>query len=468
MTTSTTSTTKPLAGLAAATLLGLATLTTPHPVQAQNALGCAWPLTISPSGSGNVLAPDDMARYWMMPFPAGRTTMTIQGDFPRARYFSFVAYDTHAAGRPIGAAGRLNDSMLVPDEGVAGPPASVRGHGRAARGAAGAAAPSATYTLKISRDPEVASQDNGILVSAHEAWVALRMYVPAPDAALSGHGASGGVPLPTIALDDDAPLATCPPPSPNDGNTHHPVRSANRLEDMRAFLERLFPPGFDIRQPVDDDTAATGRLWFAPPRDPTPLLLPNPDNKYILMTPGPYQPGRVIVLRARAPVAAGNGAGATTPPGRGGQEDLRYWSVCNNDFALPLSTVRCLPDLATEVQGQHFTLVISDDLRRPDWLRPGINWLPWGDPQFPKLIFFRHMLAAPDFTGAVQQVVAGCPDACLHPEAVFEFTLPDLPSRAVFNQAGPAVQSLMGDHYPVAAWCDLGTFERGGWMACLR
>jgi hypothetical protein len=450
--------------LAARALLSLAALTTTGHTLAQNALGCAWPLTISPSGSGNVLAPDDMARYWMMPFPADRTTMTIRGDFPHARYFSFVAYDTDSAGRPVGAAGRLNDSMIIPDQGTTSPPSAVRGKGRAARGAA---SPAGSYTLTISRDPVVAAQDNGIQVSPNEAWVALRIYVPAPDAALSGHAVSGSVPLPTIAFDGDAPLASCPPPSSNDGNPYHPVRSANRLEDMRAFLGLLFPPGFDIRQPVDYDNVAEGRLWFAPPREPPPLLLPNPDNKYILMTPGPYQPGRVIVLRARAPLAAGTGAGATVPPGRAGREELRYWSVCNNDFALPLSTVQCLSDFATDVQGQHFTLVISDDLRRPDWLRPGVNWLPWGDPQYPKLIFFRHMLPSPDFSGAVQQVVAGCPDACVHPDAVFEFTLPDLPSRSVFAQAGPRVQSLMGEHYPVAAWCDKSAFERGGWRACL-
>ena len=77
------------------------------------------------------------------------------------------------------------------------------------------------------------------------------------------------------------------------------------------------------------------------------------------------------------------------------------------------------------------------------------------------------MLPADDFPHAVQRVVDGCPDSCVNNDAVFDFTLPDLPSRAAISAAGPAVQRIMGEYYPVAAWCDRATFERGGWQACL-
>ena len=73
--------------------------------------------------------------------------------------------------------------------------------------------------------------------------------------------------------------------------------------------------------------------------------------------------------------------------------DMRYWSLCNNDLALPISVVNCAADLTTSLQGGDYTIVISDDLLRPDWLRPNINWLPWGDKQYPKLIMFRNMLS---------------------------------------------------------------------------
>ena len=125
---------KPLKHLLAAGLYGLAglaALASASTALAQNALNCAWPLTVSPSGSGNYLAPDDQARYWMMPMPAGIRTLTLRGAYPNARYFSFVAYDGNASGRPVGPAGDLYDSTIVPDGTGATPDVA---------GAAGAAA----------------------------------------------------------------------------------------------------------------------------------------------------------------------------------------------------------------------------------------------------------------------------------------------------------------------------------------
>jgi hypothetical protein len=411
--------------------------------QAQNLNRCAWPLTLSPNGSGNFLAPDDGARYWVMPFEKTYRTMRIQGRSPSARYFSFVAYSGDAAGRPIETTGALFDGSIVPESG----------------------GPNPAYSVLVSRDPAVSGRTNGLAVGLNDAWVVLRIYAPAPDPTLSGRVASGSVPLPTVTLDDGPPLTQCPPPSPVDGNTWHPVRSVNKLDDLRAFLGLMFPPGFDIRQPTDFEQVSNARVWFAPPRVPPILLFPNPHNKYILTTPGPYQPGRVLVIRARAPSVADRGhPGRSSAP----MADLRYWSMCNNDFALPIAVVRCVSDQNVVLEGGHFTVVISDDLGRPSWLRPGINWLPWGDEQYPKLIFFRHLLAADSFPYSIQQVVRGCPASCLNNDAVFDFTLPDLPRRALIDAAGPAVQRVMGEYYPVAAWCDKAVFERGGWQACLR
>ena len=416
-------------------------------VLAQNAKNCAWPLGLSPSGSGNFLAPDDAARYWAMPFPKAHRTMKIQGNFPNARYFSFVAYSGDASGRPVDTTGSRHDATITPD---------------------GARGGSPSYTVRVSRDPSVSGATNGIAVTDNDAWVVLRIYAPAPDPTQSGQALSGGVPLPAISFDEGQPLAACPPPSPVDGQVWHPVRSVNKLEDLRAFFGLIFPPGFDINQPTDFDEMLGGRLWFSPPRVPPILLFPNPDNKYILTTPGPYQRGRIVVIRAKAPEVAerrkGHGFGAR---GKGQGADMRYWSLCNNDFALPISSVGCISDLTAKLEGGWFTVVISDDMSRPEWLRPGVNWLPWGDEQYPKLVFFRHLLASDDFPHSIQQVVKGCPASCLNDDAVFDFTLPDLPRRSVINAAGPATQRIMSEYYPVAAWCDKSTFERGGWQACL-
>ena len=441
---------KLLRNILAGTAMALAALAGSEGAQAQNMNNCAWPLILSPWGSGNFLAPDDAARYWVMPFPKAYRTMKIQGRFPNARYFSFVAYSGDANGRPTETTGSRHDTTITPD------------------GAGG----QSSYTVRVSRDPSVSGAANGMAVTANDAWVVLRIYAPKPDPALSGHALSGGTPLPTVSFDETQPLAACPSPSPADGQGWHPVRSVNKLEDLRAFFGLIFPSGFDINQPTDFDEPPSGRLWFSPPRVPPILLFPNPDNKYIMTSPGPYQRGRVIVIRAKAPQVSDRQAGRDLRwHGRGqgiGQgADMRYWSMCNNDFALPLGVVGCVSDLTAKLEGGWYTVVISDDLSRPDWLRPDVNWVPWGDEQYPKLIFFRNLLASDTFAHSVQQVVKGCPANCLNNDAVFDFTLPDLPRRTLINAAGPTVQRLMGDYYPVATWCDKATFERGGWQACL-
>lgn len=43
-----------------------------------------------------------------------------------------------------------------------------------------------------------------------------------------------------------------------------------------------------------------------------------------------------------------------------------------------------------------------------------------------------------------------------------------MPERADIDAAGMCIQEVMGDYYPVAAWCDRLTFVTGGWRACMR
>jgi hypothetical protein len=127
---------------------------------------------------------------------------------------------------------------------------------------------------------------------------------------------------------------------------------------------------------------------------------------------------------------------------------------------LPVTVVGCKVDLTTEVEGDYYTIVISDDLQRPDWLRPNINWLPWGDEQYFKVVFLRNMLPAANFPYSIQTaaIAHGC---------TFNFDFPTLPPRDDVDTAGQCAQQWMGDFYPVAAWCDKATFIAGGFRACL-
>jgi hypothetical protein len=426
-------------------LMTLAFLLDPHVVRAQdfNSRGCAWPLELSPEGSGNVQGPDGAARYWLMPFDIQYETMTIKGTYPNIRYFSFAAYETIA----YDAANNTNqgfnlvehhpyDAQIAPDSGSTNPFVPPGGG-------------NGTYTVVISRtDP---SSGNTIGVSAGLVWVVLRMYVANADPSLSGQSLMGGVPLPTITLTDksgaDTQLEACFP--------------INKWSEISAFAQFLFPPDVDLS--IDEGTPTSDRLWFASPLNPPSILWPNPDNKYMMMWPGDnYQPGRIIVIHGKAPGFPDSFQGSPIwEPSRGFRTvDMRYWALCEQNFAPPLPLIDCVTDLTARLEGGDYTIVISDDRQRPDWLRPNVNWLPYGDEQYPKFVVFRNMLPAPDFPYAIQNAwAAGC---------TFDLAFPNLPDRKALDDQGPCAQQVMGDYYPVAVWCDKSTFVHGGWQACVN
>lgn len=414
-------------------LMALAFVINPGLAHAQNERDCAWPIELSPEGFSNITGPDDLARYWVMPFDR-YDQLTIKGTYPNARYFSFTAYDTNYLNMPAGVAGSLHDAQIAPDSGAN--PFVTPG------------TDSGTYTVVIARDGQTSG--NTINVSTDFGWVLLRVYVPDPDLALTGNTLSGGVPLPTIAATENGETRELQPCSP-----------VNKLGDLRAFLADFFPPGLDIIG--GEGTPSTDRLWFGAPTAPPPVLMPNPDNKYIITFPGDqYQPGRIIVIHGKAPSApgtSGNPQARAAPPDLR-TADVRYWSVCVTNLALPVSAVGCTADPTASLQGGDYTIVISNDLQRPDWLRPNVNWIPWGDEGYPKVVFFRNMLPATNFPYAIQDAIAaGC---------TFDFDFPTLPARGVVDTAAKCAQGVMGDYYPVAAWCDRSTFVHGGWRACIK
>jgi len=417
-------------------LMALALLTNPDVLRAQNSRGCAWPIEVSPEGFGNLLAPDDLARYWIIPFDT-YDTMTIKGAYPKARYFSFTVYDTYSNKATKDAAGNLYDAQIAPDPGSNNPfvqPGARNG----------------TYTVTIARN--VASQGNTIGFSTAFAWVALRLYVADSDPTESGQALMGSVPLPSIAVTTNGTSQELQPCSP-----------INKLPDLTAFTQDAFPTGFDIQG--TEGTPSSDRLWFAAPTTPPPVLMPNPNNKYMVMFPGDqYQPGRVIVIRGKAPGFPGTFGGwpIWVPSWDSRTVDVRYWSVCNTDLALPVSDVGCASDLSTRLDDGYYTIVISDDLLRPAWVKDDATWLRWGDEQYPKLVFFRNMLPSPNFHYAIQNAIAP-PYSC-----TFDFDFPTLPERGVVDTKGQCAQQVMKDYYPVAAWCDKSTYIAGGARACLE
>ena len=407
---------------------------------------CAWPIEFSPEGSGNFLGPDDQARYWVMPFDTSESnSMKIEGSYPNARYFSFVVYNGGSNNAPLSVAGHKYDSIIIPNAG------SV-----------------SSYTLCVARSGAKSKCLNynsiGNVAQSTLAYVALRIYVPSADKTLSGQALMGGQPLPKISLSSSGsagfqslqacPLTTDAPDQPDPTTHYYYDKSVNKLSDLSLLYQLLFEqsPGFDIYTPGDYYNVAGDRLWFAPPKESPIVLLPNPNNKYIVMQPGPYQSGRIIVIHGKAPSFPDTYDGLPNPSGAADGVNMRYWSICNNDFALPVSVVRCMDDQAAVVQGGYYTIVISDDLLIPNWLQPNVNWLPWGDEQYPKLVFMRNMVpvtrndtnyttAEVPFPYAIQWVVQGCPGNCVHKDAVidFTFTLCSAPGKDYCCRAqGPA------------------------------
>jgi len=411
-----------------------------------NSQNCAWPLIFSPEGSGNIQGPDGAARYWIMPFDTQYDTMTIKGTYPNVRFFSFTAYETidydavHNTNNGFNLVkDHLYDAQIRPDKGSVNP-FVVPG------------APNGTYTVVFSRTGSTSG--NTIKIASAPpvlTWIVLRMYVSGDDPSLSGQSLMGGVPLPAMTLAGKAgskPLDTCWP--------------INRWPDISSMGQFLFPPDSELI--VDEGTPTSDRLWFASPKNPPSILWPNPDGKYLMMWPGErYQPGRIMVIRGKAPRFPG--ASEHSPMwarSRGHRDaDVRYWALCHQNFAAPLPLIGCVTDLTARLEGGDYTIVISDDRQRPDWLRPDVDWLPYGDEQYPKFVVYRHMLPAADFHHSIQDVWNYKSNAC-----TFELNFPAVPDRKALDDKGPCAKVIMGAYYPDAFWCDKATFVHGGWRAC--
>ena len=416
-----------------------------NPGHAQNSRGCAWPITASQEGAGNILLPETFERYYMTNFDVSLQEMTIKGTFPSARFFSFVAYNApetapnETGRRPdrlsVSLADHLYDQQIAPDPGSGVNPFVQSG-------------PPGTYTITLSRIRPTGG--NVIHVGPDFVWVAFRVYVPSENTLENGVNLFGNVPLPSVFVGNQQ-IAQCFP--------------IQKFDDVVA----LFPDGFDLKG--SEGTPKDNRLWFAAPENPPPQLFPNPDNKYLAMLPGDhYQPDRIIVIHGKAPGTPFTFDGSPiSQPAHGFRTvDLRYWPLCNNDFVSPIPVVQCTGDLTTELQAGFYTVVISDDLLRPDWLRPHDTWLPYGDEGYPKLVLLRNMLPSLTFTHAVQNTLANCPlpgqNLC-----TFSFDdFPNTPSRDAIDKAGENAQKVMGDYYPVAVWCDKATYQAGGSQACIK
>ena len=321
----------------------------PVSVDALDSRTCAWP-TVASKGTSNIAYPDTAATYWVTPFRlAAGQSLSVEGRFPDARYASFITYDPKGDPEAV-----LTDVDLDPIGGGANPFATD--------------APSGGRYAS----PLEASGTGSIIY---------RVYLGRP-----ASDPTGGVGLPRIVVHEADGSSRSVGPCPR------PTRSerAGRLVDRYG--------------PATDKVAPPTPVFLRPAGDGANLY-PNPDNTYVA-TILHHEPGRVAVIRGRAPTFPDTGAGQSVA----GDHQVRYWSLCSNEYRKPYPVSACVADqdVALADDGT-YTVVVSTTEDRPAnaTTADGVTWLPWGSTKVDVLLLLRQMLPATSFPQAAAKVPPG-------------------------------------------------------------
>lgn len=384
---------------AAALLLGAA------PAGALPVSACGWPLKADPDLL-NIAWPDQSAEYWAAPFYAAPgSTMTITGDFPLARYMSFHLYE---GSFPVDA---VTDFQIEP---TSGKNPYVAGNARALGGTyvlhvaygqrPAHPAPNTLYAASLNGEPNVA----GVIL--------YRLYLAQGDT-------TGGVPLPTIQYTRTTGDSALPCPDTtavDNGMVNQAIQSSSLpVEWPSQVPPTSSAPTWGISRSGASPTSAgpvtvnSGNPFFA-----------NFDNVYLSLDA--YRDrGDVVAFRAKAPSFADTARASMMPTAQ-----LRYWSVCSNDFPTT-RYVACTPDQDIRLDADgYFTVVLSDAAHRPTNLLPTDNWLPAG-PYPDIFVLYRQML----------------------PESSFSQAIAFAPSAA-------AASETMGAYYPDTVICTTSAFDK--------
>ena len=371
--------------------------------QSNAGVSCAWG-NVSNGDLLNVAYPDASATYFTTKYQlTPGQQMILSGTYPFARYMSLHTYTLTGA-----AVDHLADVSIAADAGSDNPFTNA---------AASTDPAQRRWTVSISADtsPGSGTSYNALAAGSAPGSVAngsviLRVYVPDTAGDLQG-----GVALPAMAIRNIdgtvTPVPTCAGPTP-DGSVIDLINTFGPATDVPA----TDPPVF--KRPV----TVVG-------------LYPNQDNAYLAAIAG-YQPGKVVVIRGKSPTTPDtrNGVSPTVP------SQLRYWSLCSNEYRKPYPVTDCGFDHQIPVDANGFyTVVISTVAERPAnaLIGNGVYWLNWGNTSVDMVIGMRHMLPEASFTEAVQNLGLG------------QLAVPQ-----------------MGAYAPVAATCSISTFESGGYTAC--
>jgi hypothetical protein len=374
---------------------------------------CAWPL-VATLETFNLAAPDANATYFIMPYilPPG-SALLVRGTYPFARYMSVTTNVGHPGGAGLEVLAGVPDRAIAPDPGSTNPFDS---------GDAPADSAQRRYTVRVTPSTGVGGTSSANTLPSQApgreeelGLLIYRLYMPDDPA-----DRPGGVPLPDLTLVDAAggerPLAP--------GTA---AEQATWMPPFEAFVRTVLLGAPPVVLPSGAQAPRFAPVIF-------PGLAPNPDNRY-LGAQLVWAPGRVAVLRGRAPTFPNTRTGVSVTA-RG---QLRYWSFGTIEYRQPYPTIGGVADEAIPLDaGGYYTVVISTAADRPAnaTVANGVAWVPWGDPTVPVMVLLRHMLPAPDFAQASRRV----PDGATPEET----------------------RAIMGPYYPLAAYCDRARFEVEG------
>lgn len=365
----------------------------------------------------NVAYPDAAARYWTTVFttPPG-AHLTLRGEFPHARYMSFISYD--ATGKPIEA---LADYRIKPQAGSTNPFIVGAPRDGARRAYAVDIVDAAPAAVQV-EGQTLAGADQNLLHSPAGALfrqqvLVMRVYVPD-----QGRDILGGarLPEPELTLANGTKLtgqAACDVLNTTQTPVLSPAALALPLDDFAKLARQPDRPAhWPATNPLSwyvqyDRKFLLGIYTGEKPagaRKSEGGFFPNPDNNYIRTIVNRGW-GHVLVLRGRMPTTPKTLAGE--PVMSAGQ--LRYWSICSNQGFANTRVNACVHDENVPVAPKgYYTLVVSRAADRPrNAIKEcGVTWLPMADDGDGALdpdmtvLQMRNMLGTRDFAHSVQAI----------------------------------------------------------------
>lgn len=372
---------------------------------------CGWLARIS-GDQLNVAFPDAAAKYWIARIalpPGGHATLS--GEFPHARYISFIDYT--AATQAIDG---IADYQIAPDAGSSNP--FLTGADRTAT--------RRSYSVDVVAGSPPAKRAANTLYAANvdgsktsepgSVLVIYRVYEPD-----RGRDIAGGVGLPAISVVSSGGQRTTLPDCPDDSLPDLGLRPQLAAAGMpggstlpnTGLGSRRSPPWVRYTNAANGlaggvlNNDVTGDSAYPPASQVTNTLpsggfYENVHNAYMTSN---YSAGFGAVLAFR-------GRAALTPPTLGGEAtmgagQLRYWSFCTNNVLTMYYD--CANDDAVAVDASdRYTIAISNAANRPANATTacGVTWLPAG-PLPQATVILRNMLPAPGFAEAIQNARQG-------------------------------------------------------------